>query len=209
MIYKTLLGEEIDMEVEIWKPIVKYGKNIFCNWIVTNIEVSNLGGIRGTKFNNRRFNNRMLHFDKSGHKVLGEIHQIYRLVWEAFNGPIPKKHNIHHRDFNPANDRLDNLECLTVQQHMKIHQNNRSNETIQKMSDVKKGKHPWNYGLHFMSEEQKKAVAKRFTGVEPSNKGKHAYNNGIKVKWFLTEEEAVSEGYVNFGYLARASKSSK
>lgn len=28
MIYKTLLGEEIDMEVEVWKPIIRYSKNI-------------------------------------------------------------------------------------------------------------------------------------------------------------------------------------
>lgn len=37
-------------------------------------------------------------------------------VWEKANGPIPKDHCIFHRDRNPANNLLDNLELLPKQQ---------------------------------------------------------------------------------------------
>ncbi|MCP4541556.1 MAG: HNH endonuclease [Chloroflexi bacterium] len=44
-----------------------------------------------------------------------------RWVWELENGPIPADHDIHHRDFDKANDRPDNLQCLTVKKHKQLH----------------------------------------------------------------------------------------
>ena len=38
---------------------------------------------------------------------------VHRLVWEAFNGPIPEGYEVNHRDENPGNNRLDNLNLLT------------------------------------------------------------------------------------------------
>lgn len=38
---------------------------------------------------------------------------LHRLVWIAFNGPIPDGVTINHRDGNKANNRLDNLELAT------------------------------------------------------------------------------------------------
>lgn len=37
----------------------------------------------------------------------------HRLVWEAFNGPIPDGLVINHIDANPRNNHLDNLEAVT------------------------------------------------------------------------------------------------
>lgn len=38
---------------------------------------------------------------------------VHRLVWEAFNGPIPDGLTINHKDGDKANNHLDNLEPAT------------------------------------------------------------------------------------------------
>lgn len=43
---------------------------------------------------------------------------VHRLVWEAFNGPIPGRLEINHKDLDRANNRLDNLELVTHQQNV-------------------------------------------------------------------------------------------
>ena len=42
-------------------------------------------------------------------------------VWKATNGEIPSGHHIHHIDFNPSNNSLENLQCLTRSEHARIH----------------------------------------------------------------------------------------
>lgn len=44
---------------------------------------------------------------------------IHRLVWEAFNGPIPAGYQIDHKDNNPENNSLDNLQCITPSENNK------------------------------------------------------------------------------------------
>lgn len=40
---------------------------------------------------------------------------VHRLIWEAFNGPIPKGFVINHKDENKLNNCLSNLEMVTQQ----------------------------------------------------------------------------------------------
>lgn len=44
-----------------------------------------------------------------------------RAAWEQHNGPIPKGMGIHHKDENPLNDELDNLELVTKKEHLLRH----------------------------------------------------------------------------------------
>jgi hypothetical protein len=44
-----------------------------------------------------------------------------RIVWAEANGPIPRRMLIHHRNENPMDDRLENLQMVTRSEHMKIH----------------------------------------------------------------------------------------
>lgn len=44
-----------------------------------------------------------------------------RVFWEAAYGPIPKGRIIHHKNEDPFDDRLENLEMLTVAQHIAAH----------------------------------------------------------------------------------------
>lgn len=52
---------------------------------------------------------------KRGNKAL------HRMVWEHHHGPIPKGHHIHHKDGNKLNNAIENLECLSHQDHLRLH----------------------------------------------------------------------------------------
>ena len=43
---------------------------------------------------------------------------VHRLVWEAFNGPIPGRLEINHKNLDRADNRLENLEMVTHQQNV-------------------------------------------------------------------------------------------
>lgn len=45
----------------------------------------------------------------------------YRWRWEKANGPIPPRHHIHHVNHDRADDRLENLTCLTAVEHETYH----------------------------------------------------------------------------------------
>jgi Mor family transcriptional regulator len=43
----------------------------------------------------------------------GKLFYLHKLVWETFVGDVPKGYEINHKDENPRNCDLDNLELLT------------------------------------------------------------------------------------------------
>lgn len=50
----------------------------------------------------------------------------YRKIYESYHGPIPKdeegrSYEIHHKDGNPSNNSIDNLLCVSISDHFKIH----------------------------------------------------------------------------------------
>jgi hypothetical protein len=46
---------------------------------------------------------------------------LHQAIWKDANGPIPAGHQIHHKDGNPLNNALDNLECLSPLEHKARH----------------------------------------------------------------------------------------
>ncbi len=49
---------------------------------------------------------------RSGNTIL-----VHRLVWEEQFGVIPKGMDIHHKDGNKLNNKIENLECLSRKEH--------------------------------------------------------------------------------------------
>lgn len=45
----------------------------------------------------------------------------YQWVWIQAHGPIPKGYHVHHKNENPSDDRLENLEMLAKGVHAKHH----------------------------------------------------------------------------------------
>src|SRR5882762_4320127 len=50
---------------------------------------------------------------------------LHRAVWEKANGPVPEGFHVHHKDGNPANNKLTNLECINEQEHWDAHEEER------------------------------------------------------------------------------------
>ena len=106
----------------------------------------------------------------------------YRKIWEKVNGKIPidkngKSYEIHHIDGNRKNNKINNLICITIDEHYKIHFDNRqihsanlianrmnkplltghhcTDEVKQKISNTKKGKLKTDAHRQKMSEAKK------------------------------------------------------
>lgn len=64
----------------------------------------------------------------------------YRFIWEQANGPIPKGYEIHHKNFNHQDDRIENLDMLTHEDHMKLHDDYKRGKTYEELYGEEKAK---------------------------------------------------------------------
>jgi hypothetical protein len=46
---------------------------------------------------------------------------LHREVWKWYFGEIPKGYVVHHRDGDPLNNSIENLECLSAEEHRLKH----------------------------------------------------------------------------------------
>lgn len=49
---------------------------------------------------------------------------IHQYIWEKSNGNIPSGYEIHHKDFDTENNKIENLQLLKKEEHLKIHSKN-------------------------------------------------------------------------------------
>lgn len=71
------------------------------------------------EFGGTRFYRRGLGYYQS-HPRKGNRY-LHREVWRTANGPIPKGCEIHHKDKDPGNNALSNLEMMTESEHKRLH----------------------------------------------------------------------------------------
>lgn len=45
----------------------------------------------------------------------------HRFIWQLHNGPIPKGMVVHHKNGNKTDNRLDNLELMSLASHARLH----------------------------------------------------------------------------------------
>lgn len=148
---------------EIWKEYKTYYNK--SSKIRSNFLISNFGNVKGEQYNGKKLE---IKINKKGKRSLsnGSCGQIFKLVWEVFNGPIPKGCCIHHIDENPLNDRLDNLVLLTNAEHLSIHHRGKkmSDEQKLKLSIACKGRK--------LTDETKEKIGKASKGRKHTEEAK-------------------------------------
>lgn len=55
------------------------------------------------------------------HSFTGRTETLHTSIWKDHYGPVPKGYIIHHKDGNPQNNDISNLECITQKEHMRRH----------------------------------------------------------------------------------------
>jgi len=140
----------------------------------------------------------------------------YRKIWEKINGPIPldecgRRYEIHHIDGNRNNNDLSNLQCVSIEEHFKIHydqgdwaaafriaQRMTIDPEIKSKLMSKSNKKRLEEGSHpFLQEEFKKLQQRAMTSM--INDNKHPFQNpevikkAIKVKQEKYNHEELSE----------------
>ena len=75
-------------------------------------------GYRWNRYPNAPRRSDRVYFKRS---VTGGTVWLHRYVWEKANGEIPKGYHVHHKDGNPSNNALENLECIPCREHCHRH----------------------------------------------------------------------------------------
>lgn len=52
--------------------------------------------------------------------------KLHRAIYESVHGKIPAKYHVHHKDKNPLNNDISNLECVNPTDHNKKHDADRT-----------------------------------------------------------------------------------
>lgn len=102
---------------EVWKPVRGYF-NLY--------EVSNYGRVRSLNYHHTDKERILSPFKNSGgYLIVGlykdekrKKYRIHRLVWEAFNGPIPKGMQINHLNEDKTDCSLTNLSLVTPKENI-------------------------------------------------------------------------------------------
>lgn len=58
---------------------------------------------------------------RPGREETGYCEYEHRLVWIEHNGPIPPKMEVHHRNGDMSDNRIENLELISRAEHNRLH----------------------------------------------------------------------------------------
>jgi len=83
---------------------------------------------------------------------------MHRYIFEKYNGIIKKGMFIHHKDKNPLNNSIENLEMITHSQHSKIHQTGRKYTKEDKIKMSKKAIGNKSHLNHKHTEQTKELI---------------------------------------------------
>ena len=125
--------------------------------------------------------------------------RLHRVVWEFYNGKIPAGYQIHHKDGNPKNNDISNLECVPFEKHFEMHRESviartTSEKSVKHLAEIRHLASEWHrskegrewHRLHSMGERERSAqctcqcCGKTFLSAYSDTK---FCSNNCKSKW--------------------------
>lgn len=107
------------------------------------------------------------YYRPSGDYIEEGVEALHREVWKHHHGEIPDDHLIHHKDGDPTNNDIENLECITYAEHVDRHPGmGLSPSDIQAGIEAAKSWHASDEGREWHSDHWADSLAKAFTEVE-------------------------------------------
>lgn len=118
---------------------------------------------------------------------------LHRLIWEAFNGEIPKSLEVCHEDCNRENNNLSNLQLLTHTQNCRNPQSIKHYRTANQLS---KGKFDRDKMIAAQSQQNKERLRREYKSMLEENGSvgvfafmKHAHCNYYTALRIIEEME--------------------
>ena len=93
----------------------------------------------------------------------------HRLIYEFYNGVIPKHHVIHHQDYSAQNNNIDNLICMSKFDHDQLH----AKDMMGDKNPMRRAKHEWS---NEKWEEYRKKQSLANGGIKNGNSSGHTNN---------------------------------
>jgi ribonucleotide reductase alpha subunit len=90
----------------------------------------------------------------------------HRIIYEFYNGPIPKGYVIHHYNFDSKDNRIENLKCMTVEAHNDLHKEGKiGDKNPMRRAQTEWSEEKWQQYHDNMSEAVSGELNGRFSGI--------------------------------------------
>jgi DNA-binding NarL/FixJ family response regulator len=134
----------------------------------------------------------------------------YRKLWETHYGPIPKDNmgrtfDIHHIDGNRKNNKIENLICVSLEDHYKIHlelfEKTKSEKEFRSLVflSAKLNKPSDTLTGYTLSEETKKKISETLTGKKRPKEVVEKFTEKLKgYLWTEVQKKSRVEGLKRF-----------
>jgi hypothetical protein len=87
----------------------------------TRGEVVTYKGIRFRRYPDAKDSSSRNYFTPGIQDRLNGVKRLHQEIWEDHHGPIPQGYHVHHKDGNPLNNDIENLECQPYVEHLGNH----------------------------------------------------------------------------------------